>query len=321
MSERFIRKLLDTNKELLLIFSILAFAALVNFFVSSQRLLLSFYNLPTLFAAYYFGRKRAVQTAIASILIVIWVALGNPNVFAAGKIQIVHRTLDVYLDLVTWGSFLVITAYATGTLYERKEQHLHELRQTYEGILLILSHFIANDKYTQNHAYRVSVFSAKIAGHMGLKEDQIEDVRAAALLHDLGKLNISRDILYKAARLSESEYQEMRSHVDQGVNLLKPIGGSLKRVIPIVLAHHDKFDGTGYNPLQGEQIPIEARILSVADVYDSLTTDRPYRKAISPFEAREMIVQGAGKDFDPKVVAAFERAFRNNEFEIPEFLV
>ncbi len=321
MSERLIRKLLDTNKELLLIFSILAFAAVVNFFVSSQRLLLSFYNLPTLFAAYYFGRKRAVQTAIASILTVIWVALGNPIVFAAGKIQLAHRTLDVYLDLVTWGSFLVVTAYATGTLYERKEQHFHELRQTYEGILLILSHFMANDKYTQNHAYRVSVFSSKIAGHMGLKEEQIEDVRAAALLHDLGKLDISRDILYKAARLSESEYKEMRSHVVQGVNLLKPIGGSLKRVIPIVLAHHDKFDGTGYNPLQGEQIPIEARILSVADVYDSLTTDRPYRKAISPFEAREMIVQGSGKDFDPKVVAAFERALRNNEFEIPEFLV
>jgi putative nucleotidyltransferase with HDIG domain len=321
MSERLVKKLLDTNKELLLIFSILAFAAVVNFFVSSQRLLLSFYNLPTLFAAYYFGRKRAVQTAVASILVVAWVTLGNPYVFAAGKIQLPHRGLDIYLDLVTWGSFLVVTAYATGTLYERKEQHLHELRHTYEGILLILSHFIANDKYTQNHAYRVSVYAAKVAGYMGLKEDQVEDVRAAALLHDLGKLNISRDILYKAARLSETEYEQIRSHVDEGVRLLKPVGGSLKRVIPIVLAHHDKFDGSGYNSLQGEGIPIEARILSVADVYDSLTTDRPYRKAMSPFEAREMIVQGAGKDFDPKVVAAFERAFRNNEFEIPEYLV
>ena len=122
----------------------------------------------------------------------------------------------------------------------------------------------------------------------------IEDIKAAAMLHDIGKLDISRDILYKAARLTNEEYEEIKQHVSKGIEMLEPVGGSLRRVIPIILAHHDRFDGSGYHPTSGEQIPIEARIISVADVYDSLTSDRPYRKAMSPFEARDIIAKGVG---------------------------
>ncbi len=103
--------------------------------------------------------------------------------------------------------------------------------------------------------------------------------------------------------------------------MLQPVGGSLRRVIPIILAHHDKFDGSGYHPTRGEEIPLEARIISVADVYDSLTSDRPYRKAITPFEAKEIIVKGSGTEFDPKVVNAFLTAFRKGEMELPEVLI
>ena len=98
--------------------------------------------------------------------------------------------------------------------------------------------------------------------------------------------------------------------------MLEPVGGSLRRVIPIILAHHDRFDGSGYHPTSGEEIPIEARIIAVADVYDSLTSDRPYRKAMSPFEARDIIVKGSEREFDPKVVAAFQKAFRQGKLEI-----
>ena len=94
------------------------------------------------------------------------------------------------------------------------------------------------------------------------------------------------------------------------------MGGSLRRVIPIVLAHHDKFDGSGYHPTRGEEIPLEARIISVADVYDALTSDRPYRKAMSPFDAKDIIVKGTGTDFDPKVVEAFLVAFRFGEMDV-----
>ena len=89
----------------------------------------------------------------------------------------------------------------------------------------------------------------------------------------------------------------------------------------IVLGHHDKFDGSGYRPTKGEEIPIEARIITVADVYDALVSDRPYRKGVTPFEAREVITRGSGKDFDPRVVKAFEPAFRKQRLEVPEVLV
>src|SRR5439155_668891 len=144
------------------------------------------------------------------------------------------------------------------------------------------------------------------AGRAGPLHLADRDVGAAALLHDIGKLDVSRDVLYKAARLTEEEMTEIRQHVDRGVALLEPIGGSLRRVIPIILAHHDKFDGSGYHPTSGENIPIEARIISVADVYDSLTSDRPYRKAMMPLDVREMIARGAGTEFDPAVVEAFQ---------------
>ena len=87
------------------------------------------------------------------------------------------------------------------------------------------------------------------------RSGRVEDVRSAALLHDIGKLDISRELLYKAARLTEEEFKHMQEHVNKGVSILEPVGGSLRRVIPIVLSHHDKFDGSGYNPTRGREHP------------------------------------------------------------------
>jgi HD-GYP domain-containing protein (c-di-GMP phosphodiesterase class II) len=95
----------------------------------------------------------------------------------------------------------------------------------------------------------------------------------------------------------------------------------LRQIIPIILAHHDKFDGSGYHPNVGKEIPLEARIISVADVYDAMTSDRPYRKAMSPFDVKEVIIKGSGREFDPKVVNAFLIAFRLGEMEIPEVVL
>ena len=149
----------------------------------------------------------------------------------------------------------MITAYLMGTLYNHKNEQVAELRETYNGILMILRHFISKDKYTENHSWRVSIYATRIAGRLGFDQDRMEDVRAAALLHDIGKLDISREILYKAARLTAKEFDEMKTHVDKGAALLEPVGGSLRRILPIVLGHHDKFDGSGYNPASGEEIP------------------------------------------------------------------
>jgi putative nucleotidyltransferase with HDIG domain len=260
-----------------------------------------------------------VEAALGSILFVAWVDMMNPALL--GRQATALDNLLTWSDLAIWAGFLLLFAYATGTLHEQAERRLNELRQTYTGLLQILSQIISNDKFTQNHSYRVSVYATQIASEMGCGADQIEDIRAAALLHDIGKLEMSRDVLYKAAKLSDDEVKEIRTHVQKGMDFLSPVAGSLRRVLPIILAHHDKFDGSGYHSTKGKDIPIEARIISVADVYDALVSDRPYRKGLSPFEARDIILKGEGKDFDPQIIRAFEGAFQKQRLEVSDVLV
>lgn len=311
--------LTDVNRELWLLLSLFALAALLNTLLDAHRMLLGLYTLPTLFSAYVYGRRHATLTALGSVLLVVLMTYFNPSLFGS------HRTTlpvpEKWFEITVWGGILLVNAYAMGTLYEHKENHVRELRSTYQGILMILSQFISKDKYTQNHSFRVSVYATRIAEQMGFSNDEIEDVRAAALLHDLGKLEVSREILYKAATLTNEEYDHVKRHVAYGVQMLQPVGGPLSRVIPIILSHHDKFDGSGYNPKQGEEIPLAARILSVADAYDAMTSDRPYRKAMSIFDAKETLVKGSGKDFDPRVVESFATCFRLGLMEVPEVMI
>ena len=308
-------RLEQVNKELWVLLSLFLIALLLNHLVASQRMVLGFYVLPTLGSAYFYGRRHATLTAFASVLLVALLFLFE-SATPGQTIEISRLGYDQWVDITVWGGSLIITGYLMGTLYERKNTQLKELRDTYHGVLMILRHFISKDTYTENHCHRVSVYAMRIAAALDLGPERIEDVRAAALLHDIGKLDISRELLYKAARLTKEEYEQIQQHVAKGIEMLEPVGGSLRRVIPIILAHHDKFNGSGYHPTRGDEIPIEARIISVADVYDSLTSDRPYRKAMSPFEARDVILKGADVEFDPRVVAAFQNAFRRGELEI-----
>ncbi len=305
----------DANRELWLLLSMFVIAALLNWMVASHGVILELYTLPTVFSAYFYGRRHAVMCAIASILLVIGVTALNPALFLNSPAVGVEGK---WFDITIWGGLLTITAYAMGTLYDNKERHLRDLRRTYFGVLSILQQFISNDKYTHNHSYRVSIYAATIATQMGFDEEHLDDIRAAALLHDIGKLETSREILHKAAGLTNNEMQEMRDHVKKGGALLEPVGGALYRILPIVLAHHERFDGSGYEAVPGELIPIEARVLAVADAYDTLTSDRPYRRAVTPFDAKEIIVKGKGTNFDPKVVDAFVAAFDARQMDLPE---
>jgi putative nucleotidyltransferase with HDIG domain len=319
MPNRMMRSLQEVNKELWLLLTMFAILGLVNFLVVSDHVLLGLYTLPVLFSAYYYGRRHATLTAVASMLMVVLVARYNTSLFA--RHQEIEIAGEKWFSICAWGGTLMVTAYAMGTLYERTHNALEELRQTYYGVLMILRQFISKDKYTENHSYRVSIYATKIAAYLGFRPERIEDVRCAALLHDIGKLEISRELLHKAGRLTKEEYSDVQEHVEKGAQMLDPLGGSMRRIIPIILAHHDKFDGSGHNDTQGQNIPLEARVISVADVYDALTSDRPYRKGMAPFEAREIIEKGSGKDFDPDVVDAFLRAFNRRELEVPEVMV
>lgn len=314
MKQATIRRFEKVNKELWILLSLFLIALLLNYVVASQKMLLGFYVLPTLASAYLHGRREATLTAFASVLVVIGLLMYSDAFYAQ------EATLELayskWLDVTVWGGSLLITGYLMGTLCERKNSQLQELRDTYHGVLMILRHFISKDTYTENHCHRVSVYATTIAATMDLSPAVIEDVKAAALLHDIGKLDISRELLYKAAKLTSDEYDEIKKHVSKGIDMLEPVGGSLRRVIPIILAHHDRYDGSGYHPTSGEEIPVEARIIAVADVYDSLTSDRPYRKAMSPFDARDIIVKGSETEFDPRIVSAFQKAFRQGQLEI-----
>jgi len=315
MPMRLIRELEDANKELWLFLMMFSIAAALNYTIASDRIMLGFYVLPSVFSAYFFGRRHATLTALGSILLVILILHWNPLLFreqSATKFIIAEK----WYDLAIWGGTLMVTAYAMGTLYEKKEARIRELRATYHGVLLILQQFISRDEYTEHHSYRVAIYATKLAAILGLDSERIEDVRAASLLHDIGKMEISRELLHRAARLTESERRELSQHTELGAHVIAPLGGSLHRIIPIVLAHHDKFDGSGQHATTGQDIPLEARIISVADVYDALVSDRPYRKAMSPLEAREIILKGSGTDFDPTVVTAFLKAFQQGEMEI-----
>lgn len=317
--ERFINRLADVNKELWLLLSMLGIAAVLNFLVASDKMVLGFYTLPTLFSAYYYGRRHATLTAFGSVFLVGLVIYFKPPIVTEATNAL---AIDgIWYDITIWGGTLVLTGYAMGTLSERDKVHMQQLRETYNGVLLILRQFISKDSFTENHSYRVSIYATKIGAFMNLDSDRIEDIRAASMLHDIGKLDISREILYKAARLSPDEYEEMKTHVSRGVSMLQPVGGSLRRILPIILAHHDRYDGSGYNPTKGEEIPMEARIIAVADSYDAITADRPYRRGSSPLEAKDIIEKKAGKDFDPQVVDAFLRAFSQGEMDIPEVVV
>jgi putative nucleotidyltransferase with HDIG domain len=314
MWPRIIRQLQEANKELWLLLMMFSILAALNYLVASDRVMLGLYVLPTVFSAYFRGRRHATLTAFASVLLVILIVYFNPRLFAEqGPARLIA---EKWHDITIWGGTLMITAYAMGTLYEKKEARIRELRETYKGVLHILQRFIARDDYTYRHSIRVAAYGATIAEYMGFDSERREVVKAAAMLHDIGKMETSRELLHKAARFTESEYLEMKKHVDKGVDLVQPVGGLLCRIIPIILAHHDRFDGSGYRPTQGEQIPVEARIISVADVYDAMTSDRPNAKAMSPLDAKEAIRKRSGTDFDPMVVNAFLKAYQGGALEI-----
>lgn len=314
MWSRIMHQLQEVNKEVWLLLMMFILLAGLNYLLASDRMILGLYVLPTVYAAYFRGRRHATLTAVASVLLVILVAHLNPHLFAdENAIRLIAQK---WWDVTVWGGTLVVTAYAMGTLYEKKESRIRELRETYKGILVILQQFTAHDEYTHHHSYRVAAYASTIAKHMGFDAERIDDVWDASILHDLGKMETSRELLHKAATFTKSEYAEIKKHVERGVHVMEPVKGSLARIIPIILAHHDRFDGTGYHPTQGEEIPLEARIISVADVYDAMTSDRPHARAMSPLDAQEVITKGSGTNFDPVVVQAFQRAFQGGEMEI-----
>ena len=164
---------------------------------------------------------------------------------------------------------------------------------------------VLRDPDGHGHALRVTELALRIAAVLAVGERRIQAIRAGGPLHDIGKLELDRAILDKPGVLDPDELDEIRAHPELGARMLQGIR-SLRAALDCVLHHHERWDGTGYPyGLGGHEIPLEARILAVADAYDAMTSDRPYRKARSPEEARAEVERCAGSQFDPQVAGAF----------------
>ncbi len=315
----FDRRKLMAVKELLIIAFMLVTAWLLNYSLASQYLLLGFYTLPTIMAAFSFGRRHAVLTAIASILLVIIICYLNPERFHTSD-HVGIGGADPWYHVISWGCILVVTAYTMGTLYERLQGQIRELRRTYQGVLFILRHFITQSEYTENHCFRVSIYAVKIAAALGLGESQIENIRSAALLYNLGSQPINRDILKKASSLMDDHQgkdSQLKHETEEQNELGKLTRGPLKTILPLLLGQ------PGLDTEQ-ENVPpdqsLGSAILALADRYDNLTTGKFRDDATPDWAAKEEILNNEATHFHPEVLQAFSTAFKKGEMQIPDIL-
>jgi len=196
---------------------------------------------------------------------------------------------------------------------EKLQQSHANLLEAYEATIEGWSHAMdLRDHETEGHSRRVAELTVEMAKAFGKKDEELVHIRRGAFLHDMGKLGIPDAILQKPAKLTEQEWQTMCKHPQFAYNMLYPIE-YLRMALDIPLNHHEKWDGTGYpHGLKGEEIPVAARLFTVVDVWDALTSDRPYRAAWSHEEALAYIREQSGKHFDPQVVDLFFKVIKEN---------
>ena len=307
VSMTWIRQLLLRHTDRLVVLIMLAGLIIINSTVPYKLGFLNFFYLPIIIAGYYMGRKTAVLTAVLSILSVFMSHLLFPSSF----IVVDSGALVVIISLLAWGSFLILTSAALGFLYQEKEKKIEDLQLAYNGILEILTKYLEDtDKYTQGHSVRVAKISVEVARAMGLARSEVEIIRAAALLHDIGKIDIDLAILTKKGALTPAERKIMDSHAEKGAEILSLAGGMLKEAIPIVRSHHRFYCEADKSPADSK-IPMGACIIAIADSFDAMTSDRPYRQALHPRLALLEIERESGHQFNPEVVSIFKSLIIN----------
>ena len=193
----------------------------------------------------------------------------------------------------------------------RNAQYLGELEQAYHDYLIVTSNAVeARDHYTVGHTWRVTNFALEIARELGWPEDKLKECEEGGVLHDMGKIAVDDAILRKTAPLTDGEYEKMKIHPTKGAAMLSDIE-RLKPLVPYCLYHHERYDGKGYPyGLKGEDVPIEGRLIAVADAFDAMTSNRPYRRGLPPDAAIAEIESGSGTQFDPAIAAAMVRCYR-----------
>jgi putative nucleotidyltransferase with HDIG domain len=260
--------------------------------------------LPVVLAAAWFSLRGTV--AVAALITLFYL----PHVVLqwTGNLQ---ENINQYGELATvW-----ITALIAGSLMGREKAALQEVARTHEGSLVALvSALDAREHDTELHSLRVRDYAVRIGRALGMGGKELGILRQGALLHDIGKIGIPDDILLKEGPLTDSEWLLMQEHPEIGRRILESVL-FLAEAAKIVYAHQEKYDGSGYpRGLAGDEIPLAARVFAIADTFDALTNDRPYREAVDIDQAKKEIQAASGTHFDPRVVAAF-LSVPNEEWE------
>ncbi len=188
-----------------------------------------------------------------------------------------------------------------------------DLRKSYLNTIKTLALTLeSKDPYTKGHSTRVTEYALAIAEQLGFSESEKEIIRNAGILHDIGKISISDSILQKPDKLTKDEYAIVKKHPDIGVSIIKPLS-FLKKERKIILEHHERFDGKGYHEMTLDKIPLASRILTVADSFDAMTSDRPYRKALTLEDTLEELKRNKGTQFDPEIVDVFVKVIEKDK--------
>ncbi len=247
---------------------------------------------------------------LGTLYFVVWLLVLKPVNHLQAAAQKFDAREHVFLPQLTTGDEFEDLSRVFRDMLER-------INKAYEGAVKTLAYAIgARDAYTKEHVDRVVKYCVAIAKEMGFKGEQLKAVEMGAVLHDVGKIGVSDAVLLKPGKLTEEERTDIKKHTKIGTSI---VYGSdfLLREIPAVLYHHERYDGTGYpEKLKGDNIPIIARIISVADAFDSMTSNRPYREAMDSKTAFAELQKGSGTQFDPEVVKAFEKVFWKEFSEI-----
>ena len=204
----------------------------------------------------------------------------------------------------------------------RLKQAAEENRELFLGSIRMLAAAIdEKDPYTRGHSDRVAKYSVMVGQQLGLSAEELDRLRISALLHDVGKIGVDDRVLKKPGALTAEEFQIMKQHPSKGANIMRPVA-QLKEMLPGIELHHEHVDGKGYPyGLKGDEIPLMARIISVSDVLDAMTTNRPYQSARDIDDALQVIRKLAGSKFDPNVVGALEAVVQSGKLHVAPALV
>ncbi len=253
--------------------------------------------LPIVLAAIWFDLRGALAAVCVATVLYL------PHVFLQWSGRVAENINQLGEVVTLW-----VVAVVSGVFVRTEKRALRRVAEAHEGSVTALSSALdAREHETELHSLRVSAFAVRIGGELAMSEDEMRLLGQSALLHDIGKIGIPDSILLKQGSLSDEEWEVMRQHPEIGRRILLSVP-FLRDAAETVYCHHERYDGSGYpSSLDDGRIPFAARVFALADVFDALTSDRPYHTKVSCEEAQALIQAGSGKHFDPEVVHAFLR--------------